>query len=418
MRWGRVGFVTGVALAIVMAVGLLTPASPDGVLSIANATVPSPTGVPTGVPTVASTATPAPTSTSTPAPSGGGGGGGGGGNPAPSSAAGAPAADIPLAPGTQLLPLPAGATTASALSTSLLTGANAPLPRQRAFPLQRSASLWPETSEWSYRRGRSPLHRGGLVHIAIQPAPQNLPIPGGPAQFSFNGTIMQIVVTDGNGNPYTTFPVPMPLVFHYNAADISQARGNVNSLTAGYFVDANTPFIANPNHFPIGTLVIAPPSSTTLDTVNGNITFNTQAIGSTFAVVTNPVGYVQTVNPNAQEQSSFDPNNSQAFGGKPQFSYLQVVEPQIGTRLLVLDPTNSNFACINATDVGPSGPPPSTASTAVVRGDLTRAELAGPTGAAGSSANCSFERYAPLCRSCGHPWWQIHGTVGRLVHKP
>jgi len=96
----------------------------------------------------------------------------------------------------------------------------------------------------------------------------------------------------------------------------------------------------------------------------------TQAIGSVLSVVTNPVGYVQTVKPNTAEQSSFDPGSSQTFGTKAQFSYLQVVEPQVGTRLLVLDPATGNYSYVNATDVGPSGPPPNSSATAVVRGLL------------------------------------------------
>ncbi|HUZ77300.1 MAG TPA: hypothetical protein VMV93_06920, partial [Chloroflexota bacterium] len=75
-----------------------------------------------------------------------------------------------------------------------------------------------------------------------------------------------------------------------------------------------------------------------------------------------------TVNPNTALQSSFDPKSSQSFGTTSQFSYLQVVEPQVGTRLLVMNPATGNYAYVNATDVGPSGPPP--ASTAVVRGLL------------------------------------------------
>src|SRR5205814_2280087 len=65
-----------------------------------------------------------------------------------------------------------------------------------------------------------------------------------------------------------------------------------------------------------------------------------------------------------------DPATSQTFGTKPQFSTLQVVEPQIGARLLVLDPDTGNYSYVNAADVGPSGPPPARSSAAVVRGAL------------------------------------------------
>ncbi len=57
--------------------------------------------------------------------------------------------------------------------------------------------------------------------------------------------------------------------------------------------------------------------------------------------------------PNGALYSSFDPASSQKFAGKPQFTYLQVVEPQVGSRLLVLDPATKNYAYVNASDVGP-----------------------------------------------------------------
>ena len=97
---------------------------------------------------------------------------------------------------------------------------------------------------------------------------------------------------------------------------------------------------------------------------------NQNGAGVVQAVVANPVSYVQTLAADAQEFSSFDPNASQSFGAKPQFSYLQVVNPQIGDRLLVLDPDTGNYGYVNAGDVGPSGPPPERSSTAVVRGLL------------------------------------------------
>ena len=74
---------------------------------------------------------------------------------------------------------------------------------------------------------------------------------------------------------------------------------------------------------------------------------------------TNPVGYVQTLTASSGLYSSFDPASGQTFAGKPQFAYLQVVEPQVGSRLLVLDPIDKNYAYVNASDVGPSGAPPS-----------------------------------------------------------
>ena len=199
----------------------------------------------------------------------------------------------------------------------------------------------------------------GSMSISVQPqSGAGLPIPGGPAQYSPNGTLINVKMTDDAGNQVTTFQNPITLTVKYNSADVGQASGQANNLTLGYFVDATTPDIMNPNHFPVGTLIIAPPSNVTLDTTNQLISFKLQAVSQVFAVVTNPVEWVQTLPLSANELSSFDTTNAQVFGTKPQFSYLQVMEPQIGTRLYVRDPITGNFAYVNAPEVGPSGPPP------------------------------------------------------------
>ncbi len=200
------------------------------------------------------------------------------------------------------------------------------------------------------------------VTVTVEPRPQ-VPIPGGPAQFSPNGTIARISFSDQAGVPVTSFPTPISLMFRYGAADVGQAHGDASALTVGYFVDAETPPFANPNHYPIGTLVVAPPSDVTSESQYGTVTFNTQAIGSVFAVITNPVGFVQTLQPSTPLMSSFNPATSQVFGARPQFSYLQVVEPQIGVRLMVLDPQTNGYAYVDAGAVGPSGPPPNVSSS-------------------------------------------------------
>jgi hypothetical protein len=207
----------------------------------------------------------------------------------------------------------------------------------------------------------------GQLTVNVQPNP-SVTIPGGPAQFSPNGTILNISFSDRNGNPVTTFPTLIPIEMKYNAADVGQANGNVSLLTAAYVIDAQSPPIENPNGFPIGTFVLFPPQNVSLNTAAGTVTASTQALGSTISVVTNPVGYVQTLAAAAPETSSFDPDTSQTFATKPQFSYLQVVEPQIGSRLLVIDPDSGNYAYVNAADVGPAGQPPPRSSSAVVRG--------------------------------------------------
>ncbi|MBV9120389.1 MAG: hypothetical protein JOZ39_06750, partial [Chloroflexi bacterium] len=159
-----------------------------------------------------------------------------------------------------------------------------------------------------------------------------------------------------------------PITLKYNAADVGQANGNVNSLTAAYVIDENSPDIENPMHFPIGTFVVFAPEHSHLDPISGIIVVDTQAIGSVISVVTNPVGFVQTTS-NTPELSSFA-GDAQQFGTKPPNTYLQVVEPQIGDKLLVLDPDSGNYAYVSASSVGPSGPPPGKSSAAVVRGLL------------------------------------------------
>lgn len=210
---------------------------------------------------------------------------------------------------------------------------------------------------------------GQQATFDVKPA-TNVPVPGGPAQFSPNGTQLSVSISDANGNPVTTFPVPIPIEVKYNAADLGQANGNASSLTAAYIVDALTPPIANPLGFPTGTFVIFPSEHTSLDATAGTLTITTQAIGSTISVVTNPVGYVQTLT-STSELSSFDATTAQVFGTKPASSYLQVAEPQIGSSLLVLDPDTGNYSYVPATDVGPSGPPPAKTAAGVVRGTRT-----------------------------------------------
>jgi hypothetical protein len=46
------------------------------------------------------------------------------------------------------------------------------------------------------------------------------------------------------------------------------------------------------------------------------------------------------------------------YGAIPQWSYLQVAAPQNGPRLYVFVPWSKNYAFVDATAVGPSGPPP------------------------------------------------------------
>ncbi|HLY64653.1 MAG TPA: hypothetical protein VKU60_03880 [Chloroflexota bacterium] len=203
---------------------------------------------------------------------------------------------------------------------------------------------------------KSLAEAGGNVTVEVQAQPK-ANVPGGPAQFSPNGTIVDINVRDESGKLMTTFPEPVEMLFKYNSADLAMARGSASLLSAAYILDDNSPALENPLHFPVSTWVFVPPSNVKLDTASGTVAVSTQAIGSIFSVVTNNVGYAQTLRPDVPLYSSFDVNNSQVFGTKKQFSYLRVMEPQIGSRLLVMDVDTGNYAYVSAKDVGPSGPP-------------------------------------------------------------
>ncbi|HLG69831.1 MAG TPA: hypothetical protein VK009_05340 [Chloroflexota bacterium] len=196
---------------------------------------------------------------------------------------------------------------------------------------------------------------GATVHVEAQPKAN---VPGGPAQFSPSGSIVDISVRDKAGKLVTTFPDPVQILFKYNASDLAMANGDASELRAAYVIDQDSPELENPNHFPLNTWVFFPPNHMSLDTSSGTISVQTQAIGSIFSVVAVGVGWAQTVRPDVQLYSSFDPAKSTVFGMKKQGSYLRMVEPQIGSRLLVLDVDAGNYAYVNAKDLKPSGPPP------------------------------------------------------------
>jgi hypothetical protein len=199
----------------------------------------------------------------------------------------------------------------------------------------------------------SEMPGGATVHVEAHPKAN---VPGGPAQFSPSGSIVDITVHDTDGKLVTTFPEPVEILFKYNDSDLAMAHGNPNELRAAYVLDADSPAIENPNHFPINTWVFFPPDNLTLDTTGGTIGVRTQAIGSIFSVVGVGVGWAQTVR-NAELYSSFDPAKSVVFGTKKQGSYVRMVEPQIGSRLLVLNVDSGNYAYMNARDLKPSAGP-------------------------------------------------------------
>lgn len=204
-----------------------------------------------------------------------------------------------------------------------------------------------------------PLLMAGLAERSFGTlAPAMATIPGGPASYSPNGTIFRLSITDEAGNLITALPGAIQLLMAWTAADLSMAGGQVSALTAAYMVDDNTPAMANPNHEPAGTWIFFSPSAVTVDQANGVMTINTQLVSGIMSVFANPVGYIQIVGRDVALYSSFDPASSQVLSHKAQFAYLQVVEPQVGTRLHVLDPATNGYAYVNASDVGASGAPP------------------------------------------------------------
>jgi len=208
------------------------------------------------------------------------------------------------------------------------------------------------------------------VTVTAQPSVAGINL-GGSSQFSPNGTVLDVsIINQSTGQPITTFPTAVTIVVRPNPADLGIANGNFALLTMFYVIDPTSPSGENPNGYPVNTRVVVPPSAMSFDPANGFLSANLNFIGSVLGVGTNPVGYVQTTNPNAQLISSFDTSNAKSFGTEKQFSYLQVTEPAIGDTLMVLNPATGNYAYVKASDVGPSGPPPSSTSTAVVRGLL------------------------------------------------
>lgn len=384
MKYLRVkGMTIGAVVALAIAGVGMFPFGASAALPQVTGTS-TPTSVPTGVAT--DTPKPAPTATNTPAPSSGGGTTTSNttttqGNLSVSttaSASGAVAVVGTAGANTGVADLPTNVNIGAIVSGPLTTGATppvdpaaitgtAPSPITATVNAATGGVILAGNAAIVVPQGALAGVAGGVATFAIAPA-TNVPTPGGPAQFSPNGSLFSINITDSAGAPVTTFPVAIPIEIKYNGADLGQANGNASILTGAYIVDALTPGIANPNHFPAGTFVLFPSEHVSLSTQTGTLLITTQAIGSTVAVVTNPVGYVQTLQPSTPELSSFDPGQSQTFGSKPQFSYLQVVEPQIGNRLLVVDPDTGNYSYVNATDVGPSGAPPAKSSAAVVRG--------------------------------------------------
>ncbi len=192
----------------------------------------------------------------------------------------------------------------------------------------------------------------GPVQVTVERRPQTLPIPVAPWRVSSQGTIFELTVKDRNGKQITTFPAPITILFQYSNTDLSMADGNANILTAGFVIDSHSPAIANPTHFPVGTWVFFPASTTRLDTAQRAIRVRTQAAPTVLGLMTRPYAQVKVLAQQTGLYSNFS-LTGKLFGTRPAGSVLDVAGPQVGNRLIVFDPETQNYAYVNAADVGP-----------------------------------------------------------------
>ncbi|HLY66335.1 MAG TPA: hypothetical protein VKU60_12440 [Chloroflexota bacterium] len=180
---------------------------------------------------------------------------------------------------------------------------------------------------------------------------------GGAARFSPNGTSLQIQVRDARGQRLTEFSAPVTAIFKPNGADLAMAQGDFSLLTAAYVVDADSPLSANPSRFPMNTLIPLLQSTISKDADSQALYASLTVLPSRLLVITAGSGYVQTISSDVAIWASFDPANDTILERKPQFSYLRVEGPQIGARLMVIDPENGSQGYVDALEVGPSGAP-------------------------------------------------------------
>lgn len=200
---------------------------------------------------------------------------------------------------------------------------------------------------------------GPSSSAAGQPVIQTLTTPDGPARFDAAGTVFRVGVTDQAGNAVVAFAAPVTLAIKYSPTDLASANSDPSGVAAGYLVDTSTPALVNPDAFPPGSWVFFPASAVHIDPASSVITIQAQALGGAIAIFSSSSAFVQTIGPSAPLLSSFDPDTSQTFGSRPTATYLRVMEPQIGDRLLVMEQDTGGYAYVNAADVTPAGIPPS-----------------------------------------------------------
>lgn len=197
----------------------------------------------------------------------------------------------------------------------------------------------------------------GNANVTVTANP-SLPFAGGGAVlFSPNGTVLDIAITDANtGQPSTVFPQALTLTFQITPSDLGMAAGDTSALTLLFQVDANTPPGENPDHLPIGSLIVLPAGPCSVDTTTNRMTCQINFLGSKLAIAARHTAYVQNFVPNAPLWSGPDAAAIQ-LNTVAQFTTFLVAEPQVGGRILVFDYRTHNYAWVDAANVGPSGPP-------------------------------------------------------------
>jgi hypothetical protein len=191
----------------------------------------------------------------------------------------------------------------------------------------------------------------GFAQRVLDP---DIPLPRGRAQFSLDGTVFRARVVDQAGRAVGAFAAPVTLAIKYTPADLAAANGVAAALAPAYLIEEDTPAIVNPDHFSPGSWVFFPPSAVSVDSANGVLRVQTQALGAAIAVFGRPAPVVRTRAGNTWLYSGFDPVTSLIFGARSQQTRLEVVEPQIGDRLLVRDPANGSYAYVDANEVEPA----------------------------------------------------------------
>jgi len=243
-----------------------------------------------------------------------------------------------------------------ALSAELLTGTS-PTFMTISIPTDRGGAFAAGNVGFSFPSGAL-KGLDGPISVAVKRRPVSVPLPVAPWQISSHGTIFQLAISDAQGKQVTTFPAPVTVLFKYSDVDLAVAAGDPAILTAGLVIDSRSPLIANPVGFPFGTWVFFPPSVTHYEAGQGTVSVETQVAPTVLGIMTRPYTQVRVVKETGL-YSSFA-RTGKLFGVRATSSVLQVagppmqvVGPQIESRLLILDPATNNYAYVNAADVSP-----------------------------------------------------------------